>query len=345
MDPVTHTLTGYVISKALKKPQAFANPKSRIAFTLATTIAAVSPDSDAVARYYGGDTFYFMHHRTITHSLLGLLVLPFLCAALVKLLDRNSRFIVLLFGAVLGFISHILLDLTNTYSTLAFWPISSKMYSMDLLFIVDIVIILTFSISLLLSLLKPLRKYSQRISTIALAVVLVYTGSKGFIQHDLKQTLVQQYASGVLTKDSSPPELKRLSVMTELIGPNTWDFILENDKSFIKGKIKLSTHTAYGIETVSKKPVDAAIETAQNTPIGQFLLKFAPYIDYNVTPLTKGYLVRIIDLRYTFMPDFLKSRVSEDSHSFGGYVLLDYKYNVTYWSSKKPVLNSNGVIK
>src|SRR5690349_24763949 len=63
MDPVTHFLTGAVLSRAgFNRKAAYA--------TLAMTLAAEAPDLDTVWSVRG-PIAAFQHHRGITHTLLG----------------------------------------------------------------------------------------------------------------------------------------------------------------------------------------------------------------------------------------------------------------------------------
>ena len=101
--------------------------------------AGVLPDLDSLAGALVGDVEKFVTHRSLTHSLI---VQPVAAAvgALVMPLWRNG------FGLsraewfrllMLCFVTHTLLDLTTTYGTQIFWPITKYPYALSIAFIID----------------------------------------------------------------------------------------------------------------------------------------------------------------------------------------------------------------
>lgn len=336
MDPVTHALTGYVISNVFYNDSHREKKVYFSAVGMATVLAAVSPDIDSVVRYAGGNTLYFMYHRTYTHSPVGLIVLAALCALGVKMLfrifRRDQKYAVLFLGALFGTFSHVLLDITNTYSTLALWPFSNKMYSLGLTSIVDTYIIGIYILSILITLFKPLTLYKRKIFTTVIALIVCYVGVKAYVQYDLKRYLENEYRKGSFASIASQQEMKRISVMTGFVGFNTWNFIIENENEFIKGAVDFSSHQYSNVIPIMKKPVDIAVKRAQETPLGKFVLKFSPFIDYNVTNYKDGYLVRMADLRFASRINTGGSKGTQHSHLFGGYIVLDGRYNPISWS-------------
>ena len=67
MDNVTHTLVGIALGKTrLGEVSPLARP--------ALIFAANAPDLDLVAQWFGGRSAYLVHHRGVTHSVMGVLV-------------------------------------------------------------------------------------------------------------------------------------------------------------------------------------------------------------------------------------------------------------------------------
>ncbi len=165
MEPVTHFLTGACLARAgFNRKAAYA--------TLAMTLAAEAPDLDTLWGF-GGPVAGFEHHRSITHTLLGL---PFEGVAVVGAVWLLHRWRVrraanethaargaavaqtseatdvhvtrpltaapvrwgLLYGFVLiALLSHLLLDWTNNYGLRPFFPFDAQWYAGSFVFIFE----------------------------------------------------------------------------------------------------------------------------------------------------------------------------------------------------------------
>ncbi len=139
MENIAHSLVGLLSAKAgLERLSPGA--------TSACVIAANLPDGDVLAGVYGR-WFLLEHHRGITHSILGVLVLPILLTATYKLADllyarirskiAKVRFWPLLLASAIASATHPILDWTNNYGIRPFLPWSGKWVYGDLVFIVD----------------------------------------------------------------------------------------------------------------------------------------------------------------------------------------------------------------
>ncbi len=74
MDPVTHTLSGFVVGKTISKN------KTIIAIIL---ISSLIPDIDIVLRLHSRELF-LMYHRGITHGIGALFLFPLLPAIIFR---------------------------------------------------------------------------------------------------------------------------------------------------------------------------------------------------------------------------------------------------------------------
>ncbi len=125
MDNLTHSLTGLMLSRTgLNRwyPRA----------DLVLIVAANIPDIDilAIAR---GPLYYFEQHRGITHSFAALPVMAFLPVLLACAIGRTMRGWAAAWGiSIIGVLSHLLLDLTNTYGVRLLYPFSSQWFHLDL---------------------------------------------------------------------------------------------------------------------------------------------------------------------------------------------------------------------
>ncbi len=140
MDNLTHTLVGAALAETgLKRATPLATPTLLIAVNF--------PDIDIIATAWGA-LVYLEHHRGITHSLLGILLLSALLATSVYGLSRwfrfrlthdqeRARFLPLLALSLLGVSTHPLLDYTNPYGLRPFLPWSHRWYYGDIAFVID----------------------------------------------------------------------------------------------------------------------------------------------------------------------------------------------------------------
>lgn len=140
MDNVTHSLVGLVASKVgLER----LSPKT----TAVCILAANAPDSDIVALLFGDRWTYLHHHRGITHSIVGTLVLALIVPVAFYLLDRlvagirkrqsSIRLKGLLAASLVVSATHPLMDWTNNYGVRLLLPWSPRWFYGDLVFIVD----------------------------------------------------------------------------------------------------------------------------------------------------------------------------------------------------------------
>ena len=135
MDNLTHTLTGVLLGRAgLKRLTGRA--------TAALIIASNLPDIDSfVAPLFGAQPIEA--HRGFTHGIGGMLLLPFITAAIILLWERLRlgkipvRAGPLLLVAFVGSLFHSLLDYLTSYGTRLLEPLSHQWFYGDAWFIID----------------------------------------------------------------------------------------------------------------------------------------------------------------------------------------------------------------
>jgi len=134
MDTVTHGLTGWLVARALPDDWKGEHPATA---TAVVVLGSVLPDADNAASLLGSE-LYLRIHRGLSHSLLGIsvssLVVALLFARFGKWKDAKRLFLL----ALLGQVSHVVLDLLNAYGTQVLQPFSDARLSLDLLFVVDL---------------------------------------------------------------------------------------------------------------------------------------------------------------------------------------------------------------
>jgi inner membrane protein len=140
MDPLTHSLTGYAVAKALDKDSI---PYA----TLLSILAANAPDIDIVVALTHGYWDYVHHHRGITHSIIGIILLALFAPFLFWLIDaliayfrhRPKRVDLhkLLLISFVATSTHPILDWTNNYGIRPLLPWDESWVYGDIAFILD----------------------------------------------------------------------------------------------------------------------------------------------------------------------------------------------------------------
>ncbi len=180
MDTVTHGLAGWLIARALP------SENGRKEGTAAVVAGALLPDADNVASLLGSE-LYLKIHRGFSHSFVGILITSLVVALLFRRFGKWKDLKSLYLFVLLGQLSHVALDLLNSYGTQIFQPFSNLRVSFDILFIVDLAFSGIIVLGLLLSRSRPWRARA------ALAVLVAYVGFAAVL-HERANTAVRTAA-------------------------------------------------------------------------------------------------------------------------------------------------------
>src|SRR5215211_2454951 len=151
MDNVTHSLAGLVLAESAVRLRAWRtgaepSPRFRAVAAVSSMLAANLPDSDLFYTGVGGDRLrYMLHHRGHTHTVVLAIVGAVLLWGAASLVWRwraraapareDARW---LLGLLLvGTLSHLVLDWTNSYGVHPFWPLDHRWRYGDAVFIVE----------------------------------------------------------------------------------------------------------------------------------------------------------------------------------------------------------------
>lgn len=158
MDPVTHLMTGAVLSRVgFNRKAAYA--------TLAMTLAAEAPDLD-VLWAFKGPVAGLEHHRGWTHAFVGIPLEAAIVTGVIwlghRLLAGRRRqemvarkqptaplhWMRIYWFSAIALLSHILLDWTNNYGVRPFFPFNPRWYSGSIVFIFEPVIFVLLLVAL-----------------------------------------------------------------------------------------------------------------------------------------------------------------------------------------------------
>ncbi|HZU23886.1 MAG TPA: metal-dependent hydrolase [Bryobacteraceae bacterium] len=297
MDPVTHALTGLAMSRAgLSRWHAQA--------PALLMLAAEAPDVDIVSAFNGSYS-YFVHHRWITHAFVAAPVLAILVSLLFCTVRPSwKRFGAGFLLALLGVLSHLVLDWTNAYGIRFLLPFDSHWYSLDLVNVVDPWILLVLIIAAVGPLLGRLvssemgarASAGRGLAISALVFFCIYDGGRG---------LLHQRALDVLESrvyDGAAPV--RAAAIPTLLNPLAWDGIVETRRSMKKFQLNLSAaFDPEGGRTWEKPEASAALAAAARTEMFRQFLGFSKYPLWSVVPAPgdeDSTEVTVTDLRFGF---------------------------------------------
>lgn len=306
-------LAGSVMSRA------GLNRKTGLA-TAVLVISAEIPDIDIVTSF-AGPVLGFGTHRGITHTFLGV---PFMAAAALGVVYGFYRWMrsrgrqpklppdwkLLYVYALVGVLSHILLDFTNNYGVRPFSPFLHRWYAWDIVYIVEPLL----TTALLLALVMPwffglvggevgARKaqFPGRGSAIA---ALIFVGLLWWVRdynHRRAIALLEQQKY----EDQDP---LRISVSPYMLNPFQWLGVVETETAFFTQPVDTWKGEVDPQRTVvvRYKPEETPFTlAAKGSPLGKVYLDWArhPYTEVMIPDTPGGETeVRIRDLRYDY-PD------------------------------------------
>jgi inner membrane protein len=283
VDPITHITSGALAGQVLK--QRFSG-KIWLIFCI---LAAILPDIDNLSGFISPE-FFLLHHRGITHSFLGGLVLAGFTAGVFKAFSK-------MFPFRLGFIVaygcnllHIFLDLVTSYGTQIFAPFTNGRYSVACVFILDPVF--TFSLLGLLYFSFRTKPRGGRIALLGLIWLLIYP----LINYGLGAA-VHRFVSARLAERQV--SYSRLSVTPDFLTPLYWKIIVEDPHSWrIAGMNLLRLDSPPAFETFNKADMNLMKELGRRASMFNTYAWFAVYPVMKREQKTDGFSITFGDLRF-----------------------------------------------
>lgn len=185
MDPLTHGLLGAAIGQVTTK-RSLIKQASWVG-----GLSAMTPDLDMFIHSNQNPVLDFIYHRNFTHSLffapIGGLFIAGLFLLVFKKLRANWPYVLL--AAIIGMMTHGLLDSATSYGTLWLWPFSYRRISWDLIAIIDPI----FTGFLLVGMSLTYAYKNRWFALSALICCLLYLGF-GYLQHHRSLVVQQQLA-------------------------------------------------------------------------------------------------------------------------------------------------------
>lgn len=305
MDLATHAFTSLALARGLF-------PRRSWPFTIAFVFAGVLADVDLLTLLFGPSA-YLTGHDTVTHSLIGTVVVIGIAVLFVKLLPPRSgslqkagpadtRFSTVIRATSLAAVVHLLLDVVGTSGVVLLWPFPMTRFAWDWLPFLDpwVLVILVSGIALpeLLSLVgseigaKEKAPRGRNGALMALALVVIYSGARMMCHNNaIAQLDAHSY------RGESP---RKVAAFPDSLSMITWHGVVETASQVCTVDVPVMGAARFDAETAAcvHKPEDSpALRTAQGTTTAQNFLQAARFPRASVGVTQAGSEVVIRDMR------------------------------------------------
>jgi inner membrane protein len=320
MEPVTHFMTGAVLSRAgFNRKAAYS--------TLAMTLAAEAPDLDTLWSFKG-PVAAFEHHRGWTHTLLGIPFEALVVTGFVWLIHRwrlkrkpdlvttaPVSWLRLYLFSIVAFLSHILLDWTNNYGVRPFFPFDPHWYAGSFVFIFEPLLFLLLLAALVTPALFGLisseigaRKPAFRGRSWAIAALTGTIALWGlrYIERNKAIDLAR-------SAEDDPSKIQRATADPYPFNPFRWQTIVDTPLLY-----RLSTVNTLTGEVVSSPQTDIyykpsstlAVLEAKRSWLGHVYLDWSQYPLVNEAGTDRSGLTAVTfrDLRFIYSSGLLSGR-------------------------------------
>lgn len=298
MDPLTHLLIGSGVAGMAGNSLNLSNPAQ-----IGAMIGSLTPDFDILLQLKG-DMFYLKHHRGFSHSIPGISLFSAITAIALKLFFPMGTLGNIFLWTLLGNLSHIIVDVFNSYGAEIFWPISKKKFTFNLLMIFDPIIILIFS-----GLFFERSISSRFVGVVSFALLSGYLMFRWFLRLQVEKYLGHKFRRR---------EINKIIVMPALYSILGWDFFIETPQEFIVGHVRGFSWKTGLRSRLAKEKANLFLETAMESKIGQLFQEFTPYFHISHWREGNKHIIKFTDLRYFIKSDFMHSAT----------LILNHKYDI-----------------
>lgn len=300
MDPVTHALASLTLYRAAFKR------KTKLAPAI-LLLAGTAADADWITYLFGPGAFLAVH-RTVTHSLLGMIAVALVVSGAFSFAIRKRdslrvRFPQAFLLSAAGSFLHVGLDLCDSYGVPLLWPFRRKWFAADWVAGFDLAILGVLLAGLLLPSLFALvseeigaRNKGPRGRTgafLALTILALYFGGRALLHQKAIALLEARSYRGGLTR--------QVAAFPESASPVEWHGIVETESAMHLLSVSLAPGATFDPDAgnILFKPEPSAIlESAQQTRAAKEFLSFARFPRAAVQRMPEGYTVEIRDLRF-----------------------------------------------
>ncbi|MEW5800539.1 MAG: metal-dependent hydrolase [bacterium] len=230
MDAFTHSLAGVVIARAAFEP-------SLGKWGVITGVAvALLPDVDFLLKFVNKQ-LYIKYHRSFANSVFFIIPLSLFWGGMFNWFSGLHNFPAFFTLAFTVLCSHVFFDILNPFGTMIFAPFSNYRFSLDLVYIIDLVFTSLLLFPLIASFIWP--DYSRLICLASLACVFLYIGFR-FLNHTRARRQNQHY---IETNQLSAANFASLPTH---LSPFRWHNLIETDQYIYKSGVNTSNRSSHG---------------------------------------------------------------------------------------------------
>jgi inner membrane protein len=321
MDPITHITSGILGAQVVRKPF---NRRFIILFCI---IAAWLPDIDNLVTFFGPE-LYLIHHRGITHSFAGGIILSSLLVAVFRLFIKSFPIIKGLMISIFMILIHIYLDLATSYGTQIFYPFNNTRYSLDAVYIVDLFYTFLIAIICLLSFLS--KKHKQRFAMLGLAWLFLYP----VICLGIKYATLYRVESELRRNRIS---FEKVHISPELFTPLFWKVIVEDRETYkIAGFNIFNTCGTKSFIKFDKAEPYMFKRFGESASIFNTYAWFASYPVIKTEKSGKCQLIIFGDLRFYSTIDFVRKLLKNNAPPFSLTAKVNENRKVMEYCYYKP---------
>jgi inner membrane protein len=280
MENLTHSLVGLMLARVgLEKT----TPRG----TAMMVLAANAPDVDAVF-WFGGQLPYLEYHRTYAHSLAFVPLVALLPMLLVRARFSWRSWI----ASMIGVLSHLLLDWTNSYGILLGLPFSSHRFRLDTVNLIDVWVWAILLGAVALTALSRGNIVARRGWAWAALLLLLAFESVRVVAHDRAvQTMAARLYEG------APP--LRVTALPEAFNPLIWRGVVEGAGFVVIVPVNLAgKYDPLAGRLYRDPPPIPAMDAALRTRPFAVFRRFSQLPFWEVTPVAEGVRLDLFDLRF-----------------------------------------------
>lgn len=308
MDPITHVVVGLAMAAFNGEAISIASP-----YAMSSLLGAVIPDADIVMQIKG-DYSYLKNHRGMSHSFPFIFLYGGAIALVLSFLYPEASFLKMFLYAIAGCVSHLLLDITNSYGAQILWPFYNKKITLDLLLVYDPLLFIV-SLAIIIPSIK------NRIHPIiTLSMLIVYLFIRYWMKLHVKNKVVSYFKDG--------GEIIFVRVLPSMVGFVKWHFVVRVKGKRIIGEWNLLSAKIRVIEVMNDLDKEL-FKAVKNTKIAKFFAEFTPLFHIRCHKTDKGYVYSFIDLRYYVAKDFLHHATAVMDENFKLIASVFHPYRKT----------------
>ena len=321
MDPFTHITVGALGGQTIRE-----RFRGRAIFWFCV-LSAWIPDIDNLMGL-GNPEFYLLHHRGLTHSFLGGVVIAIVLAGIFKIFIRSFPFLAGILLSYLCIGSHIFLDFITSYGTQIFAPFTNNRHMIQCVFIIDPIFSLALFILLYLSF--RLKQRRRHIAVAGLLWVLLYPmanlGIRETLQSYLKKSLTQQQLS-----------YSEIHVTPTILTPLYWKVLVEDADSYRAARLNVFQPTKLTpFEIFQKADLNLMRKFGEKAPFFKTYEWFAVYPVMEKKETEDGVTVTFGDLRFYTNLKIGRQTFDRNNMEFSLTAVLNKQQEITGFIYQRP---------